>query len=89
MTLPSLILGFLISTLLGAFLHLILGGGLGRLVLYLFLGWIGFWVGQAVASQFGWSFDRLGQIHLMTASILCVLFILLGHYFSLIQRERK
>jgi hypothetical protein len=89
MTLPSLILGFLISTLLGALLHLILGGGLGRLMLYLFLGWIGFWAGQAIASHFGWSFDRLGQLHLMTASILCVLFILLGYYFGLIQRERK
>jgi lysylphosphatidylglycerol synthetase-like protein (DUF2156 family) len=89
MTLPSLVLGFLIATLLGAFLHLILGGGLGRLALYLLMGWTGFWVGQAVASQLEWSFDRLGQIHLMTASIVCVFFILLGHYFSLIQREMK
>jgi hypothetical protein len=89
MTLPTLIFGFLISTLLGAVLHLILGGGLGRLVLYLILGWIGFWSGQAIASHFGWSFDRLGQLHLMTASILCVLFILVGYYLSLIQKERN
>jgi uncharacterized membrane protein YeaQ/YmgE (transglycosylase-associated protein family) len=89
MTLPSLILGFLIATLLGAFLHLILGGGLGRLLLYILMGWLGFWVGQVIASYLGWSFDRLGQIHLMTASIVCVLFILIGHYFSLIQKEIK
>lgn len=89
MTLPTLILGFLISTLLGAILHLILGGGFGRLLLYLILGWIGFWSGQAIATYFGWSFDRLGELHLMTASILCVLLILVGYYFSLIQKERN
>ncbi len=89
MTLPSLILGFLISTLLGAILHLILGGGFGRLLLYIVLGWIGFWAGQIIASYFGWSFDRLGELHLMTASILCVLLILIGYYFSLIQKEHS
>jgi uncharacterized membrane protein YeaQ/YmgE (transglycosylase-associated protein family) len=89
MALPSLLFGFLISTLLGAILHLILGGGFGRLVLYIILGWIGFWSGQGIASHFGWSFDRLGELHLMTDSALCVLFILVGYYFSLIQRERN
>lgn len=89
MTLPAMILGFLVSTILGAILHLVLGGGFGRLLLYLFLGWVGFWAGQGIASYLGWSFDRLGQLHLMTDSVFCVLFILVGYYLSLIQKERN
>jgi hypothetical protein len=53
MSLPSILFGVLLSTLYGAAFHLWRGGGLGRLVLYLVLGWIGFWAGQILASSLG------------------------------------
>ena len=42
MTIPSLIFAFLIASLYGALYHLIRGGRLGRLLLFLILGWAGF-----------------------------------------------
>jgi uncharacterized membrane protein YeaQ/YmgE (transglycosylase-associated protein family) len=89
MTIPSLILGAVLSTLFGALFHLVRGGGLGRLVLYLVLGWIGFWAGHALAAYFDWNFDRLGALHLGTASFFSVLFILAGHWLSMVEVQRN
>ena len=46
MTIPALLLGILVSTMMGAALHLVFGGSLGRLVVYVLIGWAGFWGGH-------------------------------------------
>ncbi len=81
MTLPSLIVGLLISTLYGALLHLIRGGGPGRLLLYLFLAWFGFWSGHFWGASQGWDFLSLGPLRLGAATLGAV--ILLGIAFLL------
>ncbi len=53
MSLPSLLLGFVLSTLLGAGFHAVRGGGGGKLLLDLVLGWLGFWLGQLAAAAPG------------------------------------
>jgi hypothetical protein len=89
MTLPSIVLGLVISTLYGAGFHLWKGGSLGRLILYLILGWAGFWIGQLLASLLGWSFDRVGGLHLGAATVGSLLFLTLGYWLSLVEVERK
>jgi len=89
MTLPAFLLGLLISTLYGALFHLWRGGGFGRLILYLILGWLGFWTGQALASGLGLTFLSLGQIHLGMATIFSLLFLFIGYWLSLIDRNQK
>lgn len=89
MTLPAILLGLLISTLYGALFHLWRGGGFGRLILYLILGWLGFWSGQALASILGWTFLSIGQLHLGMATITSFLFLFIGYWLSLIDRGRK
>ena len=88
MSLPSIILGCVISTLYGAIFHLWRGGGLGRLFLYLVLAWIGFWSGNALAAQLGWTFDSLGALHVGTASLGSVFFLLAGYWLSLVEVRR-
>ncbi len=88
MTLPSLLLGVLLSTLYGAVFHLLRGGGLGRLLLYILFSWVGFWAGHFVASYFNWTYDSLGALHLGTASIGSLLVLLVGYWLSLVQVER-
>ena len=51
MTLPAFILGVALSTLIGAAFHFWRGGSLGRLLLYLVLGWVGFWIGHGTIPQ--------------------------------------
>lgn len=89
MTLPTLVFGFTLSTLLGALFHLWRGGGAGRLLFYLLLGWAGFWSGQWLASRFGWSFDKIGQLHVGFASLGSLLFLLIGYWLSLVRVEKK
>jgi hypothetical protein len=89
MTLPTLVLGFIFSTLIGALFHLWRGGGPGRLLFYLSLSWSGFWIGQWIASNFGWTFDKFGSIHIGAAIVGSLLFLLVGYWLSLVQVEKK
>lgn len=89
MTFPALILGLLISTLYGAAFHLWRGGRLWRLILYLILGWSGFWLGQFLAYRLGWTFFSIGSLHLGLATLLSAIFLIVGHWLSLVEIERK
>ena len=89
MSLPTLLFGFLISTLLGALFHMLRGGGAGRLLLYLILGWAGFWIGHFLGSYFGWTFGSLGPLHLGMAILISVIFLGIGYWLSLVQVEAR
>lgn len=89
MTIPSALLGMLIATLYGAVFHLWRGGGIGRLILYIMLAWIGFWVGQVIGTQLGWSFASIGPLRLGTATLSTLLFLGIGYWLSLVEVERK
>jgi hypothetical protein len=88
MTYPSLLLGFLIASLLGAAFHLWRGGSFGRLLLYLVLGWIGFWAGHFLAGYMEWTYDRVGPLHAGTGAIASLLLLMVGHWLSKIEVER-
>ncbi len=89
MTIPALILGIVLSTLYGAAFHLWRGGGPGRLLLYLILGWTGFWAGNFLAELQGWSFDKLGPLHLGTATVISLLVLAIGNWLSLVEVQRQ
>ena len=89
MTLPALILGFLISTLYGAAFHVWRGGGAGRLLLYLFLGWFGFWSGHLLAVRLGWSLYSVGPLRLGVATIGSLALLGIGYWLSLVETEPK
>ena len=67
MTFPSLLLGCVIAALLGALAHLILGGGLGRLVLFIIIGLVAFWFGHALGNIMDFHFLSVGAIRLGAA----------------------
>lgn len=89
MSTPSLILSFLISTLLGVAFHLFRGGGAGKLLLFLFLAWFGFAAGQLLAERQGWSLFSVGSVHLGVAVPVALAFLLLGNWLSLTPRDKK
>ena len=88
MTLPAFIFGMLISTLYGAAFHLFRGGGFGRLILYILLGWLGFWGGHVLASNLNWTFASLGPLHIGIATISSFLFLFIGHWLSQVNVQR-
>ncbi|HMN59017.1 MAG TPA: hypothetical protein PJ988_01560 [Anaerolinea sp.] len=87
MTIPAVLFGFLVSTFLGAAFHLWKNGGLGRLVLYLLLAWIGFWGGHIMGSQLGWTFFGIGPLNFGMALFGSALFLGLGYWFSLVRPD--
>ena len=83
MTLPAIIFGGVIATLYGAAFHLIRGGGIGRLFIYIFLSWLGFWSGQFIADRLNWGFIEIGSLHLGIASITSILLMIIGYWILL------
>lgn len=83
MTLPALLIGFLISTLLAAAFHVWRGGSAGKFLLYLICSWVGFWIGHFVAASLGLNFASLGPLRLGAAVAGSLIFILVGHWLSL------
>ena len=86
MTLPSFLIGIVISSLYGAAFHLWRGGGLGRLILYIVLAWIGFWIGHSIGEALGWTFFSLGPLWLGTATLGAAITLGLGYWLSLVER---
>jgi uncharacterized membrane protein YeaQ/YmgE (transglycosylase-associated protein family) len=89
MSVPTLILGLILSTLYGALFHLWRGGNAGRLLLYLVLAWVGFWLGQLLGNILNLSFDTLGQLHLLSSTLGSFALLFIGHWLSLVQAEKK
>lgn len=77
MNLPALVFGLLIASGIGLAYHLIRGGSLRRMLLYLLSGWIGFAAGQLAGEWLGWHLLRLGALNLFAATLGALLSLLL------------
>jgi uncharacterized membrane protein YjjP (DUF1212 family) len=66
---PTLTFAFIVATLYGALFHLIRGGDVRRLALYLLAGWVGFVLRQLVGVIIGFPFFNVGPIRLVPASV--------------------
>lgn len=89
MTVPALLFGILVSTMMGAMLHVLVDGGLWRLSLYIILAWIGFWGGHVLGSTLGWTFWSVGPLHLGMALLGGLVVLFIGYWLSLVQVEKK
>ncbi len=88
LTLPTLLIGMLLSTLYGAAYHLWRDGGPGRLLLYLVLGWMGFWAGHFLAGSLGLTFASLGQLRLGAATLSSAVVLVAGDWLSRIEVQK-
>jgi len=64
---PSLYLGFLIASACGALFHLLRGGSLSRLWLYLATAWVSFLAGHLLAEWIDWHLLQIGTLNLLSA----------------------
>ena len=86
MTIPTILIGIVISSLYGVAFHLWRGGGLGRLILYIVLAWIGFWIGHIIGNSQGWTFVSLGPLRLGAATVGSIITLGFGYWLSLVER---
>jgi hypothetical protein len=73
MSLPSIYLGLLISSLLGAAFHLLRGGTLARLLLYIGTAWLSFFTGHWISSLLHWELGRVGSLNLFPAVLATII----------------
>lgn len=79
---PGFMFAFLLSTAYGAGFHLLFGGSVRKLALYLGAAWIGFALGQWVGAVFELSMLDVGPVHAFTASLGSWLALLLSHWLG-------
>jgi hypothetical protein len=89
MTAPMVLFGFLLASFYGALFHLWKDGGLGRLILFVVLSWLGFIAGLLIGQQLGWTFWTVGKLHVGMASLTSLVFLIAGNWLSHIQTETK
>lgn len=85
MTWPSLFLGALLATVYGTAFHVWRGGGPGRLVLYIFFSWAGFWGGHLIATALSISFAGYGPLQLGPATISSIFVLVAGYWLSNVE----
>ena len=85
-TASGIVLGFLLATAYGAGFHLLLGGSLGKIILYLLAAWIGFALGHFVGDFLDMELLKLGAVHLFTASIGAWIALIASRFLSTRQR---
>lgn len=66
---PSLTFAFLLATLLGAVVHLALGGDGGTLALDIVTAWVGFGLGQAIGQIMGIAALNIGPTYVLAGSL--------------------
>jgi len=85
MPLPTILLGILISTLIGAFYHLVRGGSLRRMLFYFILAWAGFWLGDTLGWYLGWNFAAMGVLNAGMGIITSLVLVVAGDFISRIR----
>lgn len=81
MSTHTIILGLVIATLCAAVFHLLRGGKLRHLVLYLFVAWLSFFIGQIFSESIAWRFIRLGAINLFPALLATLIGLVITAIF--------
>lgn len=69
---PLFVFAFIVATLIGAAIHLLVGGDARRLALFLICSWFGFAGGQIIAQLLNFTIAPIGALHIIPASIMAV-----------------
>ena len=80
MTIPSLLLGLIIATLAATIFHFIRGGNGWRLLLFIGLSLVGFFLMQWVSAVFDWSLLSVGALETGLGVVGSGLFLILGDW---------
>ncbi|NLA79310.1 MAG: hypothetical protein GX853_00960 [Chloroflexi bacterium] len=85
MNITAYIFGWLLASLFGALFHLWRDGGFGKLLLYLLLSWVGFYLGHLVFLHYEVAFMQVGGVQMAGGILGSLVFLFLGHWFTHIQ----
>jgi uncharacterized membrane protein YeaQ/YmgE (transglycosylase-associated protein family) len=81
MTIPNLLFGLIIAILAATIYHFIRGGNGWRLLLFIGLSLVGFFLMQWVSAVFAWGVYPFGALDAGLGVVGSVLFLILGDWF--------
>jgi hypothetical protein len=81
MSIHAFLLGLIIATLTAAVFHLLRGGRLRHLVLYIVVAWVSFFIGQVFSESIRWHLLRIGAINIFPAMLATLLGLVLAAIF--------
>ncbi|MBN2471154.1 MAG: hypothetical protein JXN59_10555 [Anaerolineae bacterium] len=85
---PSVVFAFILATMLGALFHLIVGGDVRLLALYLLAAWFGFSLGQLLGGLLEIEIGSIGVLRILPA-VAGALLMLLGAHMLLVRPARQ
>jgi hypothetical protein len=77
MTIHSIILSFVLASLMGAGFHLLRGGSFRRLGLHLLAANLSFFLGHGLSELIHWQFLRVGAINLFPSALATTIGLIL------------
>ncbi|GAB4488530.1 MAG: hypothetical protein Fur0016_14350 [Anaerolineales bacterium] len=89
MPLPTIVFGVLLSTFYGALYHLVRGGKIRTLLLFIALAWAGFWLGDTIGWLMGWTFAPVGMMNAGTGTLGAFLFLAVGDLAGMLLARNK
>jgi uncharacterized membrane protein YeaQ/YmgE (transglycosylase-associated protein family) len=89
MTIPNLLIAFLISILIGVIFHIIRGGNGWRLLTYILISCVGFFVAQWLGESLGWSLYPLGALDAGLGVVGSALLLIIGEWLLRVQPKKK
>jgi hypothetical protein len=82
MTLHGALIAFVIASAIGLGYHLLRGGGLRRLLLYLIVAWVSFFAGHGIGGLMQWDPLRLGSLNLLPATLTAVVSLIVAEILA-------
>jgi hypothetical protein len=89
MSLPAIIFGVVLSSAYGTAFHFWKGGSLAKLILYVILAWLGFWLGNYVGTLLKWTIAPFGQLNIGMATLGSAVFLFVGEWLGRVEITRK
>ena len=86
---PAFTFGFILATLTGAIFHLIFGGDIRRLALYLICAWIGFTLGHLAGVIFGIDSFNVGTLRALPAFMGAIIALVVAYSLSASGRRKR
>ena len=89
MTLPGIVFGIVLSTAYGTAFHVWKDGSINRLILFVILSWLGFWIGHFVGGAIQWTFAAAGPVNTGMATLGSLAFLFVGEWLSRVEITNK
>jgi hypothetical protein len=86
---PAIVLGFILATTYGAIFHVVFGGELRRLALFLLASWLGFTLGQLFGNASGLRILAIGQVNTVSATLGAWLALFATHFLTNAPRRQE